>query len=40
MADVLRNAEDGAIRTLLAPFTEVGLDRAIAEQGGKLQVEG
>jgi predicted nucleic acid-binding protein len=32
-----RNVDDAVVTTLLAPFTEVGVDRAIAERGGRLR---
>lgn len=34
-----RSASEEPVRRLLAPFTEVALDRAIAERGGRLRRE-
>ena len=32
-----RNTQEGAVSLLLAPFTEISVDRSIAESGGRLR---
>lgn len=34
-----RNAQEKPVRLLLAPFTEIDVDRSIAERGGRLRRE-